>query len=134
MVFLQIQCVAGGTYTINSGAITLLMHGTDGDFWVLMNKQSIQISQSTYNDMQDFIDKIVIYSKPIVTKTDKVEDLQFTVRTANCLSNADVVYVHQLLEMTQTDLLKIKNMGRKSLNEIREKLADKYDAKLKGDQ
>jgi len=61
---------------------------------------------------------------------DKVEDLQLSVRTANCLHNSNIEYLHQLLKLTQTDLLKMKNMGRKSLNEIKEILKVKYGAEL----
>tara|TARA_Y100001963_G_C6592340_1_gene358539 strand:+ start:275 stop:625 length:351 start_codon:yes stop_codon:yes gene_type:complete len=110
------------------------LHGKliNDEFWIVIGKHSIEITEEIYTDLLRHIDRVTIdVAEPL---QDKVEDLEFTVRTANCLYNADIIFVHQLLRLTQTDLLKMKNMGRKSLNEIREKLADKYNAKLKGDQ
>ena len=110
----------------------------NNEFWIVLGKHSIEITDEIYTDLLRHLDRVTIdVAEPVqfTVKGDaRVEDLQFTVRTANCLYNANIIYVHQLLELTKTDLLKMKNMGRKSLNEIREKLADKYNAKLKGDQ
>jgi DNA-directed RNA polymerase subunit alpha len=44
------------------------------------------------------------------------------VRSANCLQSADLKYVGELVQKTENDLLKTKNFGRKSLNEIKETL------------
>lgn len=49
-----------------------------------------------------------------------ITDLELSVRTRNCLDNAGIVSVHQLLSMRDADLLKLRNFGRKSLNELRE--------------
>jgi DNA-directed RNA polymerase subunit alpha len=51
-----------------------------------------------------------------------IEDLNFSVRSANCLQSADIKYVGELVQKTESDLLKTKNFGRKSLNEIKETL------------
>ncbi|MGE0824237.1 MAG: DNA-directed RNA polymerase subunit alpha [Candidatus Binatia bacterium] len=51
-----------------------------------------------------------------------IEELNFSVRSANCLQSADIRYVGELVQKTENDLLKTKNFGRKSLNEIREAL------------
>jgi DNA-directed RNA polymerase subunit alpha len=51
-----------------------------------------------------------------------IEDLNFSVRSANCLQSADLKYVGELVQRTENDLLKTKNFGRKSLNEIKETL------------
>lgn len=51
-----------------------------------------------------------------------IEDLNFSVRSANCLQSADLKYVGELVQKTESDLLKTKNFGRKSLNEIKETL------------
>ena len=133
MIFLTIPDIYGHTITINPNQITLIMRSPEkNEYFIVLGKHSIQITEDIYADVLRHIDRVTIdIGEPL---QDKVEDLEFTVRTANCLYNADIIFVHQLLELTQTDLLKMKNMGRKSLNEIREKLADKYNAKLKGDQ
>ena len=53
-----------------------------------------------------------------------VEELELSVRAANCLQNADIKYIGELVQKTESDMLKTKNFGRKSLNEIKEILAD----------
>ena len=139
MIFLTIPDINGQTITINPNQISLIMESPkNNEFWIVLGKHSIEITDEIYTDLLRHLDRVTIdVAEPVqfTVKGDaRVEDLQFTVRTANCLYNANIIYVHQLLELTKTDLLKMKNMGRKSLNEIREKLADKYNAKLKGDQ
>jgi len=51
-----------------------------------------------------------------------VEELEFSVRSANCLKNADIFNIYQLVQKTESEMLKTKNFGRKSLNEIKEVL------------
>jgi DNA-directed RNA polymerase subunit alpha len=52
-----------------------------------------------------------------------VEELELSVRSANCLKNANMSYIYELVQKTESELLKTKNFGRKSLEEIKEKLA-----------
>lgn len=54
---------------------------------------------------------------PIFYKT--VEDLELSVRASNCLKAANVTYVGELVQRTEGDMLKTKNFGRKSLDEIK---------------
>lgn len=53
-----------------------------------------------------------------------VEELELSVRSANCLKNADIHKIYQLVSKTETEMLKTKNFGRKSLNEIKEVLTE----------
>ena len=53
-----------------------------------------------------------------------VEGLPISVRAFNGLQNADIKYIGELVQRTEQDMLKIKNFGRKSLNEIKEVLGD----------
>jgi DNA-directed RNA polymerase subunit alpha len=53
-----------------------------------------------------------------------VEGLPISVRAFNGLQNADIKYIGELVQRTEQDMLRIKNFGRKSLNEIKEVLAD----------
>ena len=48
-----------------------------------------------------------------------VDELELSVRTANCLQEANIRYIGELVQWTELDLLEIKNFGRKSLVEIR---------------
>ena len=52
-----------------------------------------------------------------------VEELELSVRSANCLKNADILKIYQLVSKTEAEMLKTKNFGRKSLNEIKEVLS-----------
>jgi DNA-directed RNA polymerase subunit alpha len=49
-----------------------------------------------------------------------VEELELSVRAANCLQNADIKYIGELVQRSEAEMLKTKNFGRKSLNEIKE--------------
>mgnify|MGYP001205281819 CR=1 FL=1 len=53
-----------------------------------------------------------------------VEDLELSVRSANCLKNAQIQYIGQLVTKTDAEMLKTKNFGRKSLNEIKALLSE----------
>ena len=53
-----------------------------------------------------------------------VEELELSVRSANCLKNAEILKIFQLVQKTETEMLKTKNFGRKSLNEIKEVLSE----------
>ncbi|MCX8021970.1 MAG: DNA-directed RNA polymerase subunit alpha [Syntrophorhabdaceae bacterium] len=52
-----------------------------------------------------------------------VDELELSVRSANCLKNADIKYIGELVQKTEQEILTTKNFGRKSLNEIKEILS-----------
>jgi DNA-directed RNA polymerase subunit alpha len=62
-----------------------------------------------------------------------VKELEFSVRSRNCLKRANIKTIGELTKLSADDLLSIKNFGRKSLTEIREKLR-KYGLSLKGEE
>ncbi len=49
-----------------------------------------------------------------------VDELELSVRSANCLKNADIKYIGEMVQKTEGEMLRTKNFGRKSLNEIKE--------------
>jgi DNA-directed RNA polymerase subunit alpha len=53
-----------------------------------------------------------------------VEELELSVRSANCLKNAEILKIYQLVQKSEAEMLKTKNFGRKSLNEIKEVLTE----------
>jgi DNA-directed RNA polymerase subunit alpha len=53
----------------------------------------------------------------------KVEELELSVRSANCLKNDNIIYIGDLVQKTEAEMLRTPNFGRKSLNEIKEVLA-----------
>jgi len=54
----------------------------------------------------------------------KVDELELSVRSANCLKNDNIVYIGDLVQKTEAEMLRTPNFGRKSLNEIKEVLAN----------
>ena len=58
---------------------------------------------------------------PLLLK--KVEELELSVRSANCLKNDNIVYIGDLVQKTDSEMMRTPNFGRKSLNEIKEVLA-----------
>ena len=87
--------------------------------------------------MQDQLQIFVNFDEPKVeTGTDareelpfnpallrKVDELELSVRSANCLKNDNIVYIGDLIQKTEAEMLRTPNFGRKSLNEIKEVLA-----------
>jgi DNA-directed RNA polymerase subunit alpha len=69
-----------------------------------------------------------VAERPRITQLNEVlfrpvEELELSVRSANCLQNADIKYIGELVQRSEGEMLKTKNFGRKSLNEIKEILA-----------
>ena len=52
----------------------------------------------------------------------KVDELELSVRSANCLKNDNIVYIGDLVQKSESEMLRTPNFGRKSLNEIKEVL------------
>lgn len=59
---------------------------------------------------------------PLLLK--KVDELELSVRSANCLKNDNIIYIGDLVQKTEAEMLKTPNFGRKSLNEIKEILTE----------
>ncbi|MEL6794489.1 MAG: DNA-directed RNA polymerase subunit alpha [Pseudomonadota bacterium] len=68
--------------------------------------------------VQDDVDDLEF--NPLLLK--KVDELELSVRSANCLKNDNIVYIGDLIQKTEAEMLRTPNFGRKSLNEIKEVL------------
>ncbi len=55
----------------------------------------------------------------------RIEELEFSVRTSNCLRREGITTVGELVQRTESDLMAIRNFGRKSLQEVKDKLAER---------
>ncbi|MCC6485475.1 MAG: DNA-directed RNA polymerase subunit alpha [Armatimonadetes bacterium] len=62
----------------------------------------------------------------------RIEELDFSVRTYNCLKKANVMTIGELVEKSEGDLMQIRNFGKKSLNEVKEKLQSLGQSLKKG--
>ncbi|MEX0619389.1 MAG: DNA-directed RNA polymerase subunit alpha, partial [Pseudohongiellaceae bacterium] len=89
-------------------AATILQH----QLAVFVDLQSEVVTEP--EEKQDEIDPILL--RP-------VDDLELTVRSANCLKAEDIYYIGDLIQRTEVELLKTPNLGKKSLTEIKDVLA-----------
>ncbi len=64
---------------------------------------------------------------------ERIEEMEFSVRTHNCLKRANILTIGELVQTTESELMQIKNFGVKSLNEVRTKLAQR-DLALRGEE
>lgn len=65
-----------------------------------------------------------IYGEVVPGAEKRIKDLDFSVRTLNCLRKVGIASVGELIAHSESELMAIKNFGRKSLNEVRDKLAE----------
>jgi DNA-directed RNA polymerase subunit alpha len=87
--------------------------------------------------LQDQLQVFINFEEPSEAKTEdtrpelefnpallkKVDELELSVRSANCLKNDNIVYIGDLIQKSEAEMLRTPNFGRKSLNEIKEVLA-----------
>jgi DNA-directed RNA polymerase subunit alpha len=81
---------------------------------IFINHEEIEESVAPTQSEQDKLNDILWRS---------VDELELSVRSANCLQNANIHYIGDLVQRTEAEMLKTKNFGRKSLKEIKEILA-----------
>ena len=78
----------------------------------------INFDEPEIQNDQDSTDKLSFNSNLLK----KVEELELSVRSANCLKNDNIIYIGDLVQKTESEMLRTPNFGRKSLNEIKEVL------------
>jgi DNA-directed RNA polymerase subunit alpha len=82
---------------------------------------------AVFADLEGSPDVIEVKSVPQVDPVllRPVDDLELTVRSANCLKAENIYFIGDLIQRTENELLKAPNLGRKSLNEIKDVLASR---------
>ena len=83
---------------------------------------------SNFLDLNKSFDELGLTKDPEVKKEQtfenvSIEDLDFSVRSSNCLKRAGITNVAELTEKTEAEMTKVRNMGKKSRKEVKEKLA-----------
>src|SRR5213076_2711190 len=78
-----------------------------------------------FEEPRHAVEKDVAGGEPLINKNllRKVDELELSVRSANCLKNDNIVYIGDLVQKSEAEMLRTPNFGRKSLNEIKEVLA-----------
>ena len=131
-MYIKITSTDGSRHYIKRDQISLVMKDINNRCWIQTPAGSIEINIHQHKNLTEKLDELYnnIEIKQPIPLMDKVEDLQLSVRTANCFINAEIKYLYQILKMTDADLLKLKNFGRKQLNEIKEVLKEKYNTEI----
>ena len=70
-------------------------------------------------------DDICRWIEAVLVSEARTDDLELTVRSANCLKAENIYYIGDLIQRTEVELLKTPNLGKKSLTEIKDVLATK---------
>lgn len=81
----------------------------------------VNLSQSI-NDIEVMVEKEEEEKEKVLDKP--IEDLELSVRSYNCLKRAGINYVHELTQKTENEMVKVRNLGKKSLEEVQQKLAE----------
>ena len=88
---------------------------------ILQNQLSVFINFDEPQKEVEEVQATELAFNPSLLK--KVDELELSVRSANCLKNDNIVYIGDLIQKTEAEMLRTPNFGRKSLNEIKEVLA-----------
>ncbi len=76
--------------------------------------------------VQEEVKPVISEDKPRLNENlfRRIDELELSVRSSNCLENANIKYIGELVQKSEAEMLRTKNFGRKSLNEIKEILAE----------
>ncbi len=93
---------------------------------ILKDQLAVFIPFDETDEEEDTKDDETVEEKPWFNENlfKTVEELELSVRSANCLKNANIKYIGEMVQKTDQEMLRTKNFGRKSLNEIKEILQE----------
>ncbi|MCP4912638.1 MAG: DNA-directed RNA polymerase subunit alpha [Oligoflexia bacterium] len=104
--------------------------GIDPHDAVAYSAKILRDQLTVFLNFEDEEEVVRMESKPAQTQSPTnnfllkpVSELELSVRSANCLQNANIKYIYELVSKTEGEMLRTKNFGRKSLNEIKEILS-----------
>ena len=86
-------------------------------------QQQLAVFVDLESEVEPMIEEKIDEVDPILTRP--VDDLELTVRSANCLKAENIYYIGDLIQRTEVELLKTPNLGKKSLTEIKDVLASR---------
>ena len=87
------------------------------------------VSLQPFVELEKTVEEINMIKEEVVEPENKIEnmpieELDLSVRSYNCLKRAAIMTVSELTQKTEEEMMKVKNLGKKSLKEIKEKLAE----------
>ncbi len=88
---------------------------------ILQDQLQVFVNFDEPTRAQTFEERPELEFNPALLK--KVDELELSVRSANCLKNDNIIYIGDLIQKTEAEMLRTPNFGRKSLNEIKELLS-----------
>lgn len=91
---------------------------------ILKDQLSVFVNFQEADEDQIVEEQLVIDPRVNDNLYKNVDELELSVRAANCLENAGIRYIGELVQRTESELLKTKNFGRKTLNEIKDLLSE----------
>ncbi|MGJ8454951.1 DNA-directed RNA polymerase subunit alpha [Pseudothermotoga sp. U03pept] len=103
--------------------LQIITESLPGDF-VPLTAEFVTVSHEEAKPEQEVSEEEAVYSR-------KIDELDLTIRSLNCLRRDKIETIGDLMKRTEQDLLKIKNFGPKSLEEIKQKLMEKFGLTLK---
>jgi DNA-directed RNA polymerase subunit alpha len=79
-----------------------------------------------FDEQEEPAEEEIRASEPVANENlnRRVDELELSVRSANCLQNANIRFIGELVQKSESEMLRTKNFGRKSLNEIKEILGE----------
>ena len=87
------------------------------------NPDRLSLSETVSDGQFDWGGRLLdVYKRQVLERT--IEELDLSVRSYNCLKRAGINTVYDLTEKSEPEMMKVRNLGRKSLEEVKVKLAD----------
>ena len=90
---------------------------------ILMEHLGLFTELTNLDKFTDVIGETDTGSDESVVKDMSIEDLDLSVRSYNCLKRAGIATVSELTQKSEEDMMKVRNLGKKSLKEVKDKLA-----------
>lgn len=91
-------------------------------------EQFVQLKDAVYQEESVIKPEVAVEENPMATMM--IEDLDLSVRSYNCLKRAGIATVEELVQKTEEEMMRIRNLGKKSLKEVKDKL-DELDLTFK---
>ena len=96
---------------------------------VALAAEMMVVSLQPFVELEKTVEEINMIKEEVVEPENKIEnmpieELDLSVRSYNCLKRAEIMTVSELTQKTEEEMMKVKNLGKKSLKEIKEKLAE----------